>query len=194
MAHVSDEEFAEFKRQVIGEVALGSISCDELNEKIKAWQDEYGKNYKEGSDEDNEKVNKKKARLRRQWKSDAKRYAKEQGASLPVNVEEVQTPLSSHTGAMPGTSGVGTSSRTMPSSATDTQTTRSTNSCYEDAEAPSKESASEDLSDEMHVVPLIALPEVEALLQSAFLKGLLYGTGTCMFFISVGWLMALAFV
>jgi hypothetical protein len=188
MAHVSDEEFAEFKRQVIGEVALGSISCDELNEKIKAWQDEYGKNYKEGSDEDNEKVNKKKARLRRQWKSDAKRYAKEQGASLPVNVEEVQTPLSVHTG--PSTS--------APSSSTPDSGPRSA-TYYRpptsDTTAESKESSSEELrEDEMHVVPLIALPEVEALLQSAFLKGLLYGTGTCMFFISVGWLMALAFV
>lgn len=93
-AFVENEEYTKFKQQLLGDVPLGSLSCDELAERIRVWQDEHGDSYK--GEYDGEKVAKMKAKVKRQHKSESKAYVREQrgDAPFPVRSEEVQTELS----------------------------------------------------------------------------------------------------
>jgi hypothetical protein len=93
-APVPEEEYLKFKQQLLGDVPLGSLSCDELAERIRVWQDEHGDDHR--GEYDGEKVAKMKAKVKRQHKRESKVYVREQrgGVPFPVRSEEVQTELS----------------------------------------------------------------------------------------------------
>jgi hypothetical protein len=93
--YVSAEEVAyqKFRAEVLDGAELGALSCDELNDRISAWclKGQEGVSF--------EQAPKWKARIKRQWKREGKKWALEQrgGLSLPVRSEEVRTALSEFT-------------------------------------------------------------------------------------------------
>lgn len=89
----ADQEYLKFREDILAGAELGSLSCDELNDRISAWalKGQEGVSFAEAP--------KWKARIKRQWKREGKKWALEQrgGQALPVRSEEVQTALSEHT-------------------------------------------------------------------------------------------------
>jgi hypothetical protein len=90
-----DAEYQKFREEILeGAECLGSLSCEELNDRISRW----ALKDREGAPT-SDQFNKWKARVKRQHKREARQYALDQreGKALPVRCEEVQTALSEFT-------------------------------------------------------------------------------------------------
>lgn len=87
-------EYLKFRKEVLKEKVLGSLSSDDLSAEIWRWCTES-----KDSSLTPELVTKFKAKLRRQHKREARQWAMQErgGKEVPVNVEEVETALSEHT-------------------------------------------------------------------------------------------------